>query len=252
MPITSVVVQVADVARSVEFYRRHLRAEIIEQDEVRATLDLVTAKIELRHLSSGRPSTWKDDDATRGFRHLGLKVSDMDAIVASLDAEGIRFRSRPLDIPDVGVRNAFFFDPDGTVIELVENHLRYHTVIDEEGVAEERTLPAPERPRFDHVGHTVEDLESALRRYAEVGFTNIGRLQWPSMHLEFLRSGETVIELFKIPRPSTGNAPVVDSYGFAGVMMEPMPDGLTLVGNLGGMRSLFADPDDLAIIADHG
>ena len=69
------------------------------------------------------------------------------------------------------------------------------------------------------------------------------------MHLEFLRADGTVIELFKIPRPSIGNTPVVDSYGFAGVTMEPMPVDLTLVGDLGDGRSLFVDPDDMAIIA---
>lgn len=249
MAITSVVLHVADVQRSVDFYRRHLHAEVIEQVRDRAVLDFVTAPLELRHLPSGQPSTWAEDDATRGFRHLGLKVSNLDEIVRSLDGDDIRFRSRPLDIDDIGVRNAFFFDPDGTVIELVENHLKYHVVIDGRGVAAEQSMPAPDRPRFDHVGHTVEDLEPALHRYASAGFTNIGRLQWPPMHLEFLRADGTVIELFKIPRPSIGNPPVVDSYGFAGVTMEPMPVDLTLVGDLGDGRSLFVDPDDMAIIA---
>lgn len=88
----------------------------------------------------------------------------------------------------------------------------------------------------------------ALDRYAAVRFVNIGRLQWPPMHLEFLRAGKTVIELFKIPRPSIGNAPVIDSYGFAGVTIEPLPSDLTYVGDLRDGRALFADPDDLAII----
>ncbi|SDY64777.1 VOC family protein [Herbiconiux ginsengi] len=249
MPITAVVVHVADVQRAIDFYQHHLRAEVIERNDSGAVLDLVTANLELRHLPQGRPSIWKDDDATRGFRHVGLKVGDMDAVVESLDADGVPFRSRPFDIPDVGVRNAFFFDPDGTVIELVENHLHYHVVVDEEGVADERLLPTPDRPRFDHVGHTVEDLDAALERYTTVGFANIGRLQWPSMHLEFLRSGATVIELFKIPRPSVENAPVTDSYGFAGVILDSAPEGLVFVGDLSDGRSLFTDPDHLAVVA---
>lgn len=248
MPITSVVLHVAEVGRSVKFYRRHLEAEVVDQDDSQASLDLVTATLELRCLPGGRTSTWKDDDATRGFRHLGVKVADLDAIVATLDADGVQFRSRPFDIPDIGVRNAFFFDPDGTIIEMVENHLQYHVVVDEKGVADEQSLPGPSRPRFDHVGHTVEDLDAALERYAAAGFTNIGRIQWPSMHLEFLRSGETVIELFKIPRPSMGNPPATDSYGFAGITMEPMPEDLARIGELGDGRSLLSDPDDLAII----
>lgn len=248
MPITSVVLHVADLERSVNFYRHHLHAEVTERQDSYAILDLVTALVDLRHLPGGRPSTWKDDDATRGYRHLGLKVADLDAIVASLDAADVPFRSRPLDIPDIGVRNAFFFDPDGTVIEMVQNHLQYHVVIDEQGVADEQSLSAPARPRFDHIGHTVEDLDAVLSRYTGASFTHIGRLQWPSMQLEFLRSGETVIELFKIPRASIPNPPVADSYGFAGITMEPMPDDLALVGDLGDRGSLFRDPDDLAII----
>lgn len=248
MPITSVVLNVANIDRSVNFYRRHLHAELVESDDAHAVLDLVTTALELRLLDEGRPSTWKDDDATLGYRHLGIKVGDLDAIVASLDAEGVPFRSRPLDIPDLGVRNAFFWDPDGTVIEMVENHLRYHVVVDEAGVAAERTLPPPARPRFDHVGHTVEHLDTALERYAAAGFTNIGRVEWPSMHLEFLRDGETIIELFKIPRSPVANPPVSDSYGYAGITVSRLPEGTSMVAELNDGRRLLRDPDDLAII----
>ncbi len=249
MSITSVVLHVADLERSVDFYRRHLRAEVTAHDTEHALLDLVTATLDLRLLVGGRASTWKDEDATRGFRHIGLKVGDLDGIVRSLDLDEVVFRSRPLDIPDAGVRNAFFFDPDGTVIELVENHLRYHVVLDADGVAEERRLPTPKRPRFDHIGHTVEDVDAAIERYNAVGFATIGQLQWPSMRLDFLRSADTVIELFTLPRPSNGNRPVVDAYGFVAIAMSQLPDDLAVVGELADGRTVQTDPDDLAIVS---
>lgn len=50
--------------------------------------------------------------------HIALHVASTDAAHAELVAKGVTFRDAPRDFKDV--RIAFFFDPDGNVLELVE------------------------------------------------------------------------------------------------------------------------------------
>ena len=50
--------------------------------------------------------------------HIALHVPSTDAAHAELVAKGVTFRDAPRDFKTV--RIAFFFDPDGNVLELVE------------------------------------------------------------------------------------------------------------------------------------
>ena len=50
--------------------------------------------------------------------HIALHVPSTDAAHAELVAKGVTFRDAPRDFKNV--RIAFFFDPDGNVLELVE------------------------------------------------------------------------------------------------------------------------------------
>jgi glyoxylase I family protein len=60
--------------------------------------------------------------ARRGWQHLAWEVSDVDAAYADLSARGIAFRLPPEDFPEgaSSVRIAFFEDPDGNLIELIQ------------------------------------------------------------------------------------------------------------------------------------
>jgi len=252
MSITNILIHVADVANSVDFYHRHLGAEVVTADRVHATLGFVTATIELRALARGVPSRWSEDDAVRGFRHIGFKVSDLDAVVAGLDADGVRFRSRPQSLEHEGIRIAFFFDPDGTVLELVEGHLRYHRVRNADGAAAERRLPPPPRPRFDHIGHSVDDQAAAVARYAAAGFRHVGAILWPNLHLEFLHSGGTVLELFRVPDRTEPADLGTDSLGFVGIELDRPVSGLEPIGQLPDGRLLASDPDGLGVVLPIG
>jgi glyoxylase I family protein len=53
------------------------------------------------------------------INHLALHVEDVDAAHAELVAKGVKIRSAPNNFKDV--RICFFFDPDGNVLELVED-----------------------------------------------------------------------------------------------------------------------------------
>ena len=76
-----------------------------------------TAAIEL--LEEG--TTARPHDPT-GWSHLALEVADLDAAHATLTARGVPFHIPPENYPPDSptVRIAFFRDPDGNEIELIQ------------------------------------------------------------------------------------------------------------------------------------
>ena len=164
MPIKNVVVNCTDVQRSIEYYTKFLELRVVgEPTPERAVLDAVTATIELRAVGNGRElSTWVGDDLQKGFRHIGFKVDRLDERAAVLKAAGVEFKLDPLDA-EGAVRICFFYDPDGTLLEMIQGDLQYAAVLDADGVARERALGVPQRPRFDHVAVTIEDRDADQR-----------------------------------------------------------------------------------------
>jgi catechol 2,3-dioxygenase-like lactoylglutathione lyase family enzyme len=219
MPISSVVITSTDVARSVEFYRRFLGAELIgEADDGKADLDLVAGTVRVVRAAADPPaSNWEDDDRQRGFRHVGFKVDRLEPWTVPMREAGVRFHIEPCDTVG-GLRIAFFYDPDGTLLEFVEGNAEYAQVLDEEAVASERALDVPSRPRFDHVAMTVADVPGAIARYEPLGFVPFGTLEFPGdergLHITDLRSGDTVLELFEFSDPTRAREPQVGYPGF--------------------------------------
>jgi D-threo-aldose 1-dehydrogenase len=188
MAVTTVLINVADVGRSTSFYTRFLDAEVVgEADSDSALLDLVTARIRLRRLEGGTDSGWIGDDLQAGFRHLGFKVAALEPMVQQLKSAGVPFHLDPLGA-EGGVRITFFFDPDGTLLELVEGPLQYHEVFDRAGVEADWALGTPQRPRFDHVAETVNDFEITRDYYGALGFQLIGKFTNPTIPVDS-RSG---------------------------------------------------------------
>jgi len=62
------------------------------------------------------------DEGVGGWAHLALEVPDVDAAYAELSARGVTFHVPPKDFPEEApsVRIAFFRDPDGNELELVQ------------------------------------------------------------------------------------------------------------------------------------
>jgi len=217
--IKSIRINVSDISRSVEFYTRYLRAEVVgEPTEDSAVLDLVTATIDLRRVQDVQISTWESDDLQKGFRHIGFKVARVDPLVHELKAAGVPFHLDPLNA-EGGVRITFFFDPDGTLLEFVEGDLQYHSITNERGVAAERALGVPERPRFDHVAVTVDDFAATRRFYGPFGFEHIGTINQPNdprgFSINYLKDGDTVLEVFTYDSATRGRKPQLDAAGFA-------------------------------------
>lgn len=255
MAIRHVLINVTDVARSVDFYTHLLGGEPVgEATADLALIDFLTATIELRRVDGAVGSTWREDDRHLGFRHVGFKVGQVDPLAAELKAAGVPFRLDPVDA--VGeVRIAFFQDPDGTVLEIVEGQIQYHDVVDPDGVAAECAMARPSRPRFDHVGVTVRDPGACAERYRPLGFTDIGRLVFADdprgFRIDYLKGGDTVIEVFSFDVEVLPGEPVLDAPGFLAVELEGAPDPAawpppTVLGVV-GTRSVHADPDRFTV-----
>ena len=219
MAIRSILINVADISRSVDFYTRFLGAEVVgDTTSDHAVLDVLSATVELSRIDEAQPSTWEADDLQRGFRHVGFKVAKVDPLVAVLKAGGVPFQLDPLNA-EGGVRITFFFDPDGTLLEFVEGDLQYHRIANERGVAAERALGVPERPRFDYVAVTVDDFAATQRFYGPFGFEHIGTINQPhdprGFNINYLKGGDTVLEVFTYDSDKRERTPQLDAAGFA-------------------------------------
>ncbi len=248
MPIKNVVVNCTDVQRSVEYYTRFLELRVVgEPTAERAVLDAVTATVELRAVSNDRgQSTWSPDDLQKGFRHIGFKVDRIDERAGVLKDAGVEFKLDPLDA-EGNVRICFFYDPDGTLLELIQGDLEYAEVLDAAGVARERSLGVPERPRFDHVAVTIEDREATAAHYHEHhGFDFIGTIEQPhdsrGFHIGYLKGGDTVLEVFTYDVPKTSRDPQLDVAGFAYAELAGDPPDLPVAISPDGTK-VYVDPD---------
>jgi catechol 2,3-dioxygenase-like lactoylglutathione lyase family enzyme len=252
MPIKNVVVNCTEVQRSVDYYTTFLELEVVgEVTPERALLDAVTATIELRAVDAGRESsTWDGDDLQKGFRHIGFKVDRLDERADVLKAAGVEFKLDPLDA-EGKVRICFFFDPDGTLLEMIQGDLDYAAVLDPDGVARERALGVPARPRFDHVAVTVEDRDTTHEYYRDnFGFSFIGTIEQPhdsrGFSIGYLKSGDTVLEVFTYNTEKSGRAPQLDVAGFAyAELAGDPPSGLTETAAPDG-TTVYVDPDGFA------
>jgi catechol 2,3-dioxygenase-like lactoylglutathione lyase family enzyme len=258
MPIKNVVVNCTDVGRSVEYYTRFLELEVIgEVSPERAVLDAVTATIELRAVQRGREhSTWSPDDLQKGFRHIGFKVDRLDERAETLKAGGVEFKLDPLDA-EGNVRICFFYDPDGTLLELIQGDLQYAEILDADGVARERALGVPSRPRFDHLAVTIEDRDATSAFYhRHHGFDFIGTIEQPhderGFHIGYLKGGDTVLEVFTYDVPKQSREPQLDVAGFAYAELagDDVPDLPVLVAP--DETKVYVDPDGFAYAVGSG
>lgn len=124
-----VTITVADLERSVKFYRDILGLEVagmLEQDE--GNFKLVYLKVggdivlELFHFTEKGKSLPTTKDIDIGIKHIGFKVENVDVVTRRLKEKNVKFTLEPLDAVG-GVRIAFFKDPDGVLLEILEGEL---------------------------------------------------------------------------------------------------------------------------------
>ena len=208
-----VTVSVSDINRSLAFYRDLLGFPVLGRlyyrNKVGLTIDFLDIGdnhiLEIFSFTSPtRPSEWTNNDLQTGLRHVGFKVRDVDATTARLKQAGVPFTLDPLDATG-GVRIAFFTDPDGTLLEVVQGELEYHRTGPAVG-STSPVEPAGEELIFDHVAVTVSNLDRALEFYTGLlGFPVIGQLFFNDERgftITYLKAGAAVLELFSFAKPT--------------------------------------------------
>lgn len=121
-----IAVTVQDMERAVAFYQGVLGFNVLGQLLLNdGTFKLVylqagAARIELfAYAEEGRRDEAAERDEDLGFKHVAFTVGDVDAVAGRLKAHGVPFTVDPTDAPG-GVRLAFFRDPDGNLLEIVD------------------------------------------------------------------------------------------------------------------------------------
>jgi catechol 2,3-dioxygenase-like lactoylglutathione lyase family enzyme len=251
--ITYVEIGVSDLARSLDFYQGLLRLDPVAEGPAPAQPDTRwlcagPALLRLVQHPSGRTGLagWVGDDLQRGLRHVGFKVGDVPRYAEHLRDAGVEFTVGPLDA--VGdVRLAFFPDPDGTNLEIIDGHLTYHHISSaalverERAAAENRAADAD--PAFDHVAVTAANLDAALDLYQDrLGWEEIGRIEQDQdprgFHLRYFAAGDAVLEVFTF-----------DADTFAGPTSDTVDarQGLRSIGVSGLESAEVIDPDGVVL-----
>ena len=119
-----VILAVADVERSVAFYRDALgfAVEAVYEDPPYATLALAATRLSLAeqgHSAEDRPGVELavPSDTSRADAVLVIEVEDARAEHARLGEHGVRFLAEPYEPPWGGCR-FFCLDPDGYLVEI--------------------------------------------------------------------------------------------------------------------------------------
>ena len=130
---------VTDMDRSLEFYRDLLGLEpMIDFTEEGEFIDTLSALAGVRlrmvklvapeggmiellcYASHPRAADPDNQLCETGTRHVAFTVADVDKVHADWSAKGIPFHCRPVLSPDGKAKVTFCRDPDGVLLEIVE------------------------------------------------------------------------------------------------------------------------------------
>ena len=118
--VVNVRYMVSDVAEAVEFYSKHFGFEA--NINFPAFADVIKGNLRLLlsgpASSAGRPMPDGTVPGPGGWNRIHFITDDLDAEIARLRSEGVRFRNEIVDGP--GGRQILVEDPSGNLIELFQ------------------------------------------------------------------------------------------------------------------------------------
>jgi len=212
-----VTVSVSDVDKALAFYRDLLGFPVLGRlyydNAIGLVIDFLdignNAILEIFSFTKAptKPSEFIPDDLQLGMRHIAFRVNNVDAVAARLKQAGVKFTLDPLDAVG-GVRIAFFKDPDGTLLEITQGSLDYHTWGQPPipVPAPKSGAPAASEFTYEHVAITVADMQKALDFYVGVlGFPLLGELDFQDergFRIAYLQFGNAFLELFAFDAPT--------------------------------------------------
>jgi lactoylglutathione lyase len=111
-----------DPEATAQWFERMLGAEVIrstQQGKPRIDLKLGGARVFIAPVAPGDGVNPAPVTPYQGLDHIGLSVTELDAIAAELKAKGVEF-TKPPQTPRPGIRICFLRGPQGISIELLE------------------------------------------------------------------------------------------------------------------------------------
>jgi lactoylglutathione lyase len=120
-------IRTSNMEKSIDFYTRFLGLKLLSRREIKqnnaeiAFLQDPEGKgctLELTFYRNQKKFTQPEYEE-RLFDHLGFEVADMNTIIAALRKENVTITDEPFKLA-TGTTIAFIEDPDGTLIELIE------------------------------------------------------------------------------------------------------------------------------------
>ncbi|MDR1431972.1 MAG: VOC family protein [Propionibacteriaceae bacterium] len=260
MTVKGIGIYCADTAASVAFYQHYLGARVAGKAGDVTTLELDGGGVvELIQLSAedAKAPIPDCDDGREGFWHIGVRVKDVAPLAAELHQAGVGFFIEPVFNPIAKVWCAFFYDPDGTVIELVGGDQEYSQVFDAAAAARRRAVPLGSAALFEHVAFTTGDWPTCRVRWEAAGYTVIGTLDLSEgdergMLLYYLGDDRgLIVEVFTYTVQTNPPLDPAVRRGFAGILAdEPTRSQLPLspAGRLADGRTRYFDDAGLAVI----
>ena len=120
-----IMVNVADMGRSVAFYRDTLGLRLKFESPGWTEFQTGATTVALHTVPASEAGALQPQSGPRaGTCSIGFSVEDLDAAYARLVSQGAHFVMAPTARPDEGIRLAVCVDPDGLAISLAEPLVR--------------------------------------------------------------------------------------------------------------------------------
>jgi lactoylglutathione lyase len=125
---THTSIRTSNIEKSIEFYNRFFDLKVVSRIPVKATDSEIvflqdpssqSAKLELTFYRSQKKFVQAEYEE-RLFDHLGFQVTDINETINRMREAGVTITDEPHKFNETGPIIAFVEDPDGTLIELVQ------------------------------------------------------------------------------------------------------------------------------------